>query len=295
MLHWTLVSIAILETVWRFKSQWIEFRKEPRMQSLAELGISLVVLITRVYTIKVFAAMKKKTNQLLDNEEETGNGKETCPGLQFQAVCAGMLGLSMGMALSSAVFGYSSFSRWSFELHQRILAYEMNEFLVVWTPHNWDNVTNQLVELHMNNTVPMTMQAVMLAMFGDIVQYTGSLYSNLAVDFWLALAFQVYYQQLDLVYILDDTYTVTSGLEFDDVWDVYMYNRIACDNIDGIFGPLLKLVHVTNVLRFSEFMLDIMEQGVSAWRVTCFVDLVKIAMTYLLCKLSADMVSNLIG
>lgn len=172
-----------------------------------------------------------------------------------------------------------------------MVASETNEWIAVWTPTNWENVTYELISLYSGE---VSAQMVLYAVVGDTVRYIGSLYDNWTVDFWLALSYQVYSLQQDLKELLDVSEPFTTSVEFDTAWDMYMESSIACDKIDEICGCLLKLVHVTNILRLSEFLVDVMTCEVSGFRLTSFMVLLKISVTYIICLLSAETVSGVI-
>lgn len=294
--NWTIVSVAVLETLWELKMKWIEFQIEPRMQSLAYLGIALTFVITRIYVVKRFAGMRKQMDRLLATAQEESTeaknfiGETTYAGPKFNACIAALLGVSVCMAVGSVLFGDMPLHSWSFEHQQRFTAYQANEFTSVWTPNNWKNVTAPLFKKYVDDNLSLTM--ITFALISDTVRYIGNFYDHVILDFWLALAYQVYNLQLDLSCFLDNTTGSTNPNDLAFSWDLFMESCITCEHIDEIFGVLLKLVHVTNILRLSEFLLHTMELELSAWRLCRIVDLMKIGLTYWSCKMAADTVGH---
>lgn len=121
LVHWAFVSIAILESVAKLKMEWIEFRKEPKL--ITETGISLVVLLTRLYTVKVIASMSQKMEQLLE-KKPTGGGSPIRSGQssgsrRVEITMGFMLAFSICLSITSVIFGTTSFKMWSFSLQQR--------------------------------------------------------------------------------------------------------------------------------------------------------------------------------
>lgn len=282
IVYWGFVCIAMLESGANLKIQWIDFRLEPKVLTIAETGISLLFLLARIYFVKVFATMNQKMDLLLERVPETRSGPK------LKGVTGFVLVLSICMSITTVVFGSVPLKTWSFVKQQRIVAYETNECIAIWTPTNWTSVTNQLYQNHLDG---LSAPTVLFAVIGDTVNFIGSIYDNFMVDFWLALSYQVYHMQADLQSFLKMAESVPNEVDFDTGWNLYMESRIACDSIDGIFGPLLKLVHVTNILRLSEFLVDMVKYPVSGLRVTNFIVLTKIAVTYSFCLLSAETVS----
>lgn len=283
----------MFQCILQLKGRWIGFRVEPKILTIAEIGIAIIMLIARINTVRVFAVMKKQMDSLMQvcPEEESVSEEESTTSGKLKMMIGVLVAVSIFMALASVLFGYFPLRIWSFEKQQRYVAYDTNEYIAIWSPNNWKNVTEEIIDQY---TDEMSLQIVVFAVVGDTVAFFGNLYDNLMVDFWFALSYQVHYIQHDLRQMIDNNAGIPNVVEFDDVWAAYIESRVACDQLDIIFGPLLKWIHVSNIFRMSEFLLDIMQNDFSAMRLNSFINLLKVFGAYFWCQLSAEMVSEYI-
>lgn len=173
---------------------------------------------------------------------------------------------------------------WSFERVLRTHAYLTAEFIGVWSTENYRNVTLELwLSLAQNEIYTSTW---VMGVGGLVMKFFGRLQDYVLCDAILLMTLSLYQAMSNCSITINEHLQLKASSA--DIWNQYM--KLLAQKINRLFGILLILIHASNGLMISHFILQSLYQEKRIGTLLLGVTVIKVFTIYYLATQVSDAV-----
>lgn len=187
----------------------------------------------------------------------------------------------------SSLFWFYKFDSWTFHEVLQTHAYITGEFASIWSSQNYANVTTEL--WYSFEGIETSATTWCMGAGGLLMSFVGRLQDYILCDVTVMIALSLYQAMSNCVRLINVKELQTTQM---DIWCEYNYMQELAQKINGVFGPLLLLIHVNNGLMISHFLLQSLNQDMGIATMLLGVTVAKVLMIYYLAMQTSEAVCN---
>lgn len=204
-------------------------------------------------------------------------------------IAAIVLGISAVLLSSIYCFlWFYSFNSWSLENLLKTNAYVLAEFGLYWSPKNYENATDVLIERFYTNATSTTKWS--LGISGMTINFLGLLKDYVMCDVVLLISISLYQTMTNFIKNLE-----TYGCEEtkrEDLWLQYDYMKSLSNQINDLFGQFVILIHLYNALTVAFFLMKGLTQETTVSTLLLGTTAAKVILIYFIASQTSYQVSQ---
>lgn len=184
-------------------------------------------------------------------------------------------------------FWFYSFDVWTIDILIHLNAFRISEFFTVWSPHNYDNVTDSLwdsIADHRSSALRWSVGVCGLA-----VNLFGSILDHLMCDVILLITLSLSHAMNGFIKNVRQNGRQASLL--DNIWQEYEYMKKLAMDINNLFGMVLLLMHANNALMISHLLIEGLNQDTSISTILHTLTAAKVLVIYFIAAKTSGEVS----